>query len=97
VLRNLSPCVDPLLMPMFRERCSSLHQSKKQPNTQYSVPDIDTQYQVASCHDKVNCNVHETLALTIDQNTETTHKPLSIFKENIRENLKSASIYISKE
>jgi len=28
-------------------------ESKKQPNIQYSVPDIDTQYHVA-CPDKVN-------------------------------------------
>jgi len=30
---------------------------------------------------EVNCNVHETLALTMDQ--DTTCKPFSTFKENI--------------
>jgi len=42
------------------------------------------QYQVASRPDEMNCNVHGMLALTMDQDTETTGKPLSPFKENIR-------------
>jgi len=38
-------------------------------------------YQVTFRPDEVNCNVHETLALTMDQDTETTRKPLSTFKK----------------
>jgi len=39
-----------------------------------------TQYQIASRSDEMSCNVHETLALTIDQDTEVTRKSLSTFK-----------------
>jgi len=44
---------------------------------------------IASRPDKVNCNVQETLTLTMDQDTETARKPLSTFKENTRGSLKS--------
>jgi len=38
-----------------------------------------------------NRNIRETFALTMDQDTETTGKPLSTFKENTRGSLKSTS------
>jgi len=47
-------CLDSLLMPTFHEHCNSLHQSEKQSDT------------VILLILKVNCNIHETLALTID-------------------------------
>jgi len=34
-------------------------------------------------------------ALTMDQDTETTRKPLSTFKENTRGSLKSTIIYLA--
>jgi len=37
----------------------------------------------------VNSNVHETLASTMHQDTETTRKPLSTFEENTVEALKT--------
>jgi len=36
--------------------------------------------EVASRLDEMNYNVHETLVLTMNQDTETTRKPLSTFK-----------------
>jgi len=41
-----------------------------------------SEYRIASRPDDANCNVHETLAFTINQHMETTRKPFSTFKEN---------------
>jgi len=53
------------------------------------MPTFHKQYQVASRPDEKNCNVYETLALTMNQDTETTRKSLSTFKENTRGSLKN--------
>jgi len=46
-------------------------------------------YQVTSRPDEVNCNVYETLTLTMDQDTEITRKLLAHKKKNTCESFKN--------
>jgi len=57
--------------------------------------------QVASRPNEVNCNVHETLALTMDQDTKTNllallHRPIVLQDSTLVVNVKSIALKIYK-
>jgi len=48
-------------------------------------------YQVASCPDEINAMFTKRWHQTMDQDTETTRKPVSTFKVSTRESLKNSN------